>query len=205
LLALRGLLDKGHVSFAPSDDNQTWEDVYSILTEVNKTCPEMINDLEEFKNTLCPLPALYVDKDDLIKDTFTDIIDNTNYFYENTLFSLITETNFYRHNWYDPTLTITEKTFKPIISLHPFILVSIPGSLEALRELGYKTFHPWINEDYDLEQNDSLRLRKIVDEVERLSNMSKDEELEFIKHVKPIAFHNYTVVTTRPIKTIKKL
>ena len=149
LLAVRRLLDKGHISFAPSDDQQTWKDVLPWIIELNQTQPEVLEDLNTFKEVFYFLPALYVDKSNLVEDNVTNIINNTNYFYENTLFSVVTETNFYRSEGFETVLTLTEKTFKPIISLHPFILVSIPGSLAALKELGYKTFHPWINESYD--------------------------------------------------------
>jgi hypothetical protein len=205
LLSARNLLDKGFVSFAPSDDDQNWDNMFDLILDINKECCEVVRDIEFFKNNKHPLPPLYVDKDDLVEDTVTNIIDNTNHFYENSLFSLVTETNFYRNQGLESILTITEKTFKPIISLHPFLLVSIPGSLSALKELGYKTFHPWINESYDLEQDDALRLKKIVDEVERLSNLNDYEVIEFIKNVKPIVIHNYIVITKLPIKTVKKL
>ena len=205
LLSARNLLDKGFVSFAPSDDDQNWDNMFDLILDINKECCEVVRDIEFFKNNKHPLPPLYVDKDNLVEDTVTNIIDNTNHFYENSLFSLVTETNFYRREGFESILTITEKTFKPIISLHPFLLVSIPGSLRALKELGYKTFHPWINETYDLEQDDALRLKKIVDEVERLSNLNDSEVIEFIKNVKSIVMHNYIVITKLPIKTVKKL
>ena len=67
-----------------------------------------------------------------------------------------------------------------------------------MRGLGYKTFHPFINEDYDSEQDDSKRLKLILDEVNRLSNLNEDELFEFIDNVKPITDHNFKVLLTKP-------
>jgi len=50
----------------------------------------------------------------------------------------------------DGTCFISEKTFKPIACSHPFIIWGNKNSLHHLRELGYKTFHPYIDETYDI-------------------------------------------------------
>ena len=44
---------------------------------------------------------------------------------------------------------ITEKILKPIINLHPFILVENHCTLKKMREYGFKTFTPFIDESYD--------------------------------------------------------
>jgi hypothetical protein len=75
--------------------------------------------------------------------------------------------------------------------MHPFILMSQSNSLEILHQLGYKTFHPFIDESYDTEKNDVVRLKMILKEVERLSNLSDDEIGKFIDMVKPITSYNF--------------
>ena len=70
--------------------------------------------------------------------------------------------------------------------------------LDSLRELGYRTFHPYINEDYDKETDDVKRLKLIVKEVYRLSNLGQDELFEFIDNVKPIVKHNLYVLRSKP-------
>jgi hypothetical protein len=52
---------------------------------------------------------------------------------------------------------LTEKTFKPIKFGQPFVIVGAPGSLQALRDLGYRTFDHAINNSYDLELNNTRR------------------------------------------------
>lgn len=70
---------------------------------------------------------------------------------------------------------LTEKILRPIACGHPFILAAGPGSLEYVRSYGFKTFSPWINEDYDSETNSVQRLQAIVTEMKRLSALTPDE------------------------------
>jgi UDPglucose 6-dehydrogenase len=118
--------------------------------------------------------------------------------FDNSLFSLVTETIFYSdftgknhtmHTLKD-CLFFSEKIFKPIIMQHPFILVSRPGSLKKLRERGYKTFAGIIDESYDEEYDDDKRMESIVNEVQRLSRMGDLEVLDFKEKIKPIVEWN---------------
>jgi hypothetical protein len=86
---------------------------------------------------------------------------------------------------------LTEKTFKPIVYQHPFVLIAPPGSLEFLKELGYKTFHPFIDETYDTIVDNNERMKLILKETERLSNLTQEELFKFIDQVKPITKFNY--------------
>jgi hypothetical protein len=106
-------------------------------------------------------------------------------FYLDSKYSLVTETTFLGEN-----LFLSEKTFKPIAHLHPFVIVGHPGTLRILRSFGYQTFHPWINEEYDEISNPAERLEKIVSEVERLNNLSKGEWIQFESAIFPSLAHN---------------
>ena len=83
---------------------------------------------------------------------------------------------------------------------HPFVLSTVANSLPILRSLGYKTFSPYINETYDTIEDDGKRMTAIVDEVERLCNMDKNQTLEFIANVRPILAHNYNVLVAKKNK-----
>jgi len=52
---------------------------------------------------------------------------------------------------------LTEKTFKAIKHGQPFIIVGCPGSLAALRKLGYRTFDHAVDNSYDTIQNNTDR------------------------------------------------
>ena len=58
---------------------------------------------------------------------------------------------------------------------HPFVLATAPNSLQYLKQLGYNTFHPYIDESYDEIVDDGDRMIAIVNEVKRLCEMSKEE------------------------------
>jgi len=43
----------------------------------------------------------------------------------------------------------TEKTVKPIAAGMPFVMIGCKGFLRRLRQIGFRTFHPYIDESYD--------------------------------------------------------
>lgn len=122
-------------------------------------------------------------------------------YYNDSYFSLIHETIFYKESFngfgHIPTLFLTEKTYKTIAAKHPFIIAQRPGILSALHSEGYKTFSPYIDETYDTIDNDRDRLNAIYNEVLRLSYYTDEEWLEFQHNVKDIVDHNYELLRTR--------
>jgi len=86
--------------------------------------------------------------------------------------------------------SITEKTNKPIACTKPFIAFSTPYFLEDVRQLGFETFSPYINETYDLETDNHKRLNMIVDEIERIVNLPSNEYLALVKNCHAIAVRN---------------
>lgn len=65
---------------------------------------------------------------------------------------------------------LTEKTFKPIKNSQLFIIVGAPGSVQQLRDMGYKTFDNVINHRYDKIKNNSARWNACCIEIMRLLN-----------------------------------
>lgn len=99
---------------------------------------------------------------------------------------LVPETNFYHDK-----LHLTEKIFKPIVSYRPFILASYAGNLQYLRSYGFKTFGDFIDESYDLETDSTKRMTMIVDELEKLSALSRSQQEQMFDAMKPILDHNF--------------
>jgi len=203
LLYVNNLLDKGYVSMATSDDNRTWQTVWNSMLSCHANTPEIVTLLKNNEQQILNMPNLYIDTNDLI--TNRAILDSsTDYLYENTYFSVVSETNYYTSNTFEdgtPNYSyqgfgrqLTEKVFKTIANKHPALLVSPPHSLIKLRELGYKTFSPWIDESYDLELNDSTRMLKIVIEIKRLCELTPDKLSEFLNNVKLICEYNQKVL-----------
>lgn len=104
--------------------------------------------------------------------------------FNNTSISVVLETVF------DERIHLTEKTLRPIACGHPFIMGAGPGTLEFLRSYGFKTFSPWIDESYDLEQDTNKRLRMITDEMTRLSKLSAEEKQKVVSECQVIAQNN---------------
>lgn len=188
LLESKGLLSRGHVSLGACE-NGNWDSVYEQILN--------LSDEENFKNIwqankekIFNIPHLYVDTDTLEGNVDTFRLE-LQPFYDNTFFSVITETNFYTSNGFDNNIHLSEKTFKVVTQRHPFLLVNNPYALSTLRQIGYKTFSPFIDESYDTELNDAKRLLKIVGEIERLCSLEGSELNEFILGVKDICEHNY--------------
>ena len=72
----------------------------------------------------------------------------------------------------------TEKLAKPLATGKPFLLVSGPGSLDRLRDMGIETFNSVINESYDQELTPTRRIQSIVNSLQTLYNdTSKSEKI----------------------------
>lgn len=115
---------------------------------------------------------LIVDSDDINE---IDIHSRDNrYLFKQSYFSLIPESVFDRHfdrwPWWREGF-LTEKTFKVIYNLQPFIIVGAPGSLRRLQEIGFKTFDGFIDESYDEIYDDEKRMEAIITEMKRLCSI----------------------------------
>jgi len=189
LLHHRKLLDKGFVSFGPCENQRSWDTIWNYMLHLSSNNAKMssaIKDSEDIKNK----PWMYLDTDEFDTNR-ANSQKSMDKFYHNSYFSVVSETTFHTDNPARNSRFITEKTYKAILMRHPFILVTIPKSLEVLKNLGYKTFSPWINEDYDVEMDDNKRMMMIVDEIERLSNLNDDELKLFLSNVIGICEYNY--------------
>jgi|TARA_R100001594_G_scaffold131621_1_gene171391 hypothetical protein len=84
----------------------------------------------------------------------------------------------------------SEKSFKPLISCQPFILVAGQHHLKTYRKWGYKTFHPFIDESYDDEQDYHKRMKMIENEILRLCSFTKKEIHKWYWNMNDILSHN---------------
>jgi len=108
--------------------------------------------------------------------------------YLNNYFSIVTETLYLQGGGY-----CSEKTWKPFAYFHPMILVGSPGSLKYIQELGFKTFHPFIDETYDECFDGRERFSLIEKEVLRINNMSKEDLHKWYWEMEDILVHNYNL------------
>jgi hypothetical protein len=62
--------------------------------------------------------------------------------------------------------------------------------LQYLRDYGFKTFAPWIDETYDLEPNSLVRLNKIVESMQKIQQLTGNERDVFLEEIRKIAQFN---------------
>ena len=103
----------------------------------------------------------------------------------NAYWNIVLETHFDQH-----TTFLTEKTFKPILNLQPFLIVGSPRSLALLKHLGYKTFDSVIQEDYDVIQNPQERMEAVLKSAYVLHNTSHKHHMRIQQQLKPILEYN---------------
>lgn len=84
---------------------------------------------------------------------------------------------------------VTEKTIKPIAAGMPFVMVSCHKFLHRLRKMGFKTFHPFIDESYDLITSHDRRIEMAV---ESFSAFVKNPEN--LSQIQSICDHNRMVL-----------
>ena len=110
--------------------------------------------------------------------------NNMKYWYSDSYINLVTETFFGRN------VFLSEKIFKPLSNLQPFIVLGDYGTLAELKRLGFKTFEPFIDESYDLEIDPKIRMEKIEKEIQKLKNKSIQEIHEWYYSIKDILLYN---------------
>jgi len=113
-------------------------------------------------------------------------------YYANTSFChLVTETQYYNHlPYYGETIFVTEKVDKAFKYANPFIVLSAPNYIKALKELGFKTFSQWWDESYDEEEKHDVRMDKIYKLVEDISSWSISKVQKVYREMIPILIHN---------------
>lgn len=107
----------------------------------------------------------------------------------NSWVTVISEASFGDH---DNTCFISEKSFKPIACSHPFIVYGNKYSLAHFKEMGYRTFSPFIDESYDTLSTWD-RLDAIIKELIKIKNMTLAERLAWYKEIQPILDYNMKI------------
>jgi hypothetical protein len=97
------------------------------------------------------------------------------FWYDTTYCSLVVETSI------SGDLHVSEKSYKPIAYYHPFMSLSVPGTLQFLKDAGFETFDNLFNEDYDNIESLDLRLEIIKENLRSVSLNSYYDKLTLDK------------------------
>ena len=188
----KNILDKGIVSLLKTNEfDNIITDIKNNLKDYN---PDFGLDLqnEDYK-------TIYLNH----KNWYPLVIDNDNeeevawYHnflsrkdeYEKTYFTIVSETNVSKYFRF-----LTEKTVKPIMNLHPFIIFGNPGSIGQLQRMGFQTFSDFWDESYDEEKDFKKRTEMLINLVKELTDKSFEEWNEMLTNMEPILRHNKNVL-----------
>lgn len=191
----RGFLAEGLVSCPdlPADIESHWQRVDWVDAAYREIFPRPIGDPSwDFDGLRAALP-LVVDvemrtREEGIALRSRGTIYNANppWPYLATCFSIVTESDF--DGRANPRLT--EKTWKPVVESHPFLLVGGHRALAAFRALGFRSFSPWIDERYDEIAESRRRMEALLAEIDRLCTMPIAELRAIRRALAPVLEHN---------------
>ena len=146
---------------------------FDTICEVDTKISELINKKE-----------LKIDGQSLV-----DNLALTPYVYEDysrTFLSVVNETNVD-----NDILFLSEKIWKPILLQHPFLVIGNPYTLQALRDMGYKTFGDFWDESYDAILDFDQRIEAVNKILIKLSKHSVEELKEIRKQMTDILTYNH--------------
>jgi len=157
-----------------------------LIDIVRKVYDDTEDNIEEYTSNLEKMLPYEDDTTQLLdnqKQSF-GVRNNKKEWYANSYFHLVTET------FFGPNVFLSEKIFKPISNLQPFLVFGDYLTLAELRRLGFKTFEPFIDESYDLEKDPKKRMLLLEKELLKLKNMSIEELHSWYYSITDILLYN---------------
>jgi hypothetical protein len=148
---------------------------------------------EPFADAIRSMVPRQLDTDHLDQTELSTFFTVTNYrkdLYQNSYVHIVTETQFEK----SVSPFMSEKTWRPILNLQPFIYLGNPFSLNTLRMMGFKTFEPFIDESYDKESDPVKRFALVENEIKKLNSLSLDEIHKWYVSISDILIHNQTLL-----------
>jgi len=198
------LIDKGYVSFnaCPTREIPSMDEMFDDLVMWNKQSEESLKLLYDNEAKIKKLSRILLDTESDMNWQGAVFTSADKKYYENTYFSIVTETLCRpEHSAQGHTLgrAISEKTFKPILHHHPFMILGVKGALSLLKELGYRTFSPYIDESYDNEDDTSKRAYMIAQEAKRLVSLEGSELNDFLAASREIVVYNFMQLISKDV------
>lgn len=177
------MVDLGlHVNSYYSYNNYQYE-MYSIdEDEIEPWEKEIPNLQEKMSSFSLQLPFKCDDLSDAEHNNH-GIINKEHH--DNAYWNIVVETHFDQH-----TTFLTEKTFKPILNMQPFMICGNPNSLKLLKHLGYRTFESVLDEQYDGINNHQDRMIGVLKGAYTIYNTSEKQHLNIMRQIKPILEYN---------------
>lgn len=176
-----------HYEYSNDDSNLTNQSCLQLNDNFLKF-PNELGSISDFLMT-CPrtLPTNFKIPYSTEKATLQKIIDiavNFSEGYSDIFTELVCETYFTGFTFFP-----TEKTFRPIMQLTPFIIFGPQGFLTNLHRCGFKTFNQYWDESYD-ECVGTERIIKIKQVLTKLFELDQPALQKMYNDMRPILEHN---------------
>jgi hypothetical protein len=142
------------------------------------------NEPFEIDVSFATLPTI---QDQKFVDAVVATPDELSACYAESLLSIVSETDFGASR---EDFLLTEKSFKPIVFNHPFVILSGPGTLFELQRLGYDTYGSVIGGRYDQISDPALRFSAIAAMIDHVFTMCRSAPDEFRARTTDIARFN---------------
>jgi hypothetical protein len=172
------------------------------LESLRKTYKLSVTKLLEWSETL----PLIADTEDFVTNHALKIHSHLHY---RTLFQIVNETE--TDNCNGHCLFFSEKTFRPIAHMQPFLIWGQQHCNKRLQEYGYQLYDEIFDYSFDTIEDPADRysalLTNISNTVSILNKMTRDEKIRWRWQLKEKLIHNYKVLmsTSSDKKSIKKL
>lgn len=181
------LLDDSIFSFVALHDYTNKHRIYNAISHFTGESPET----ELIVDSIVDCIPMEVDTKHIPVDQKSgfNLNNNNKAMFSESYINIVSETSFEFGGGKFPF--ISEKTFHhPIINLQPFIVIGNPYTLKTLRDLGFKTFSPLINEAYDECTDFKQRFKLIESEISRLSALSLSEIHDIYYQLREVLIYN---------------
>jgi len=190
LLSQSSIADKGLISHGPIDSP------YRAELESKLISHDKEFDDKKFKGWVNKLPAVV----DITNFSINQAENLNSHIHDQTLFQIVNETLV--EDWNQTSLFYSEKTYKPILHLQPFLIWGQQGCNRYLENMGYKLYTDWFDYSFDDEPDHFLRYKKLLESVEKavdeIENLKPDEYINWrFKNIKVLE-HNLAVLKNHP-------
>jgi len=194
----RGLIDQCYYSMDKTQPEATRTFVENCKYLISRFSDMGLNSTDVLAaDKLLPL---ILDNPNFSQYPMENSVDPVKHLYDNSLVNIVTETYFFNN-----IIHITEKTYKPIAFMQPFILLGAARSLQHVKDMGFRTFGEFWDETYDLELDDKLRFIKIMAVIESIAKWTEEQRIEFTVKVKDIVDYNVNHLNTMQDVEIENL
>lgn len=161
----------------------------SLDFEVSEATPIIHNYLK----SMFPISTIH----DLKVSKYGDNKDRLNNIYADVFCDVVNESRFAQ-----PTANYSEKVYRPMYYLKPFIMVGPPHTLHYMKEQGFKTFSDFWDESYDAMEDHEQRLFAIFKVIDFINSKSIEELKIMYEQMHDILAHNRNILLEKcPLRT----